>query len=341
MQEHKSVSVLWSKTLLAAAEQQGAERSQVLQTAGVSLASVRDGQRLSLEQTLAIWRAAESLAATADFGLIMGEWVKPAHFQLFALVLLHARNLGEAFDKTIRYTRILSDGGQFRIEHEGEWAAICYEPQAENFSRHHVDAVLALLRGFSDWLACQRIPLKQAEFTHAQPPNLENYQRIFECPLLFAQPRNAVVFAAHWLHEPLALEDSELAAMHESMLEQQLQALQTPDLQQQVMHWLQQQPCLEVTRAKLASDLFLSERTLQRRLGEQDLSFQSLLDQERRQRAQHWLVQTEDSMTDIASRLGLSASSFTRACHRWFAAAPLAVRRQQAQSESSSAKTSS
>ncbi|ASP40559.1 hypothetical protein CHH28_18635 [Bacterioplanes sanyensis] len=337
----KTVSVLWIKALLMAAQQLGLDSDLLMQRAGLTPTCLSGQTRIGLDKTLRLWRAAEEASPVQDFGLAMGEWVKPAQFQLFALVLLHSKDLNDAFQKTIRYTRILSDGGRFQIVQQGEQAAICYQPQADNFSRHQVDAVMALLRGFADWLACQRIPLMQAEFTHSAPAQIDNYQRIFDCPLVFDQSRNALVFDRTWLDEPLALEDTELAAMHEHMLEQQLQALQAPDLYQQVMAWLQQRDTLDVSRAQLAESLFISERTLQRRLSEQGLSFQEMLDDGRKQRARYLLMQTQERVTDIALQVGLSGSSFTRACHRWFAASPSEVRREGDQSESSTANTSS
>lgn len=341
MTTEKTVSTLWLKALLAAAEHQGLNQASLLQQAGLQAQQLQTGQRVSLSKTLALWRAAEAASPVTDFGLAMGEWVKPTHFQLFSLVLLHSRDLADALEKTIRYTRILSDAGQFRIERQNHQALICYQPLGDNFSRHQVDAVLALLRGFADWLACRRIPLLRADFCHERPSQLDNYQRIFDCPLHFSQPKNALLFSEHWLHEPLALEDTELAAMHEQMLEQQLISLQQPELRQQVENWLQQQPVLDVCRAQLAQQLLISERTLQRRLSEQGLSFQALLDECRQQRAHERLTDSDDSMTDIALQLGLSSSSFTRACHRWFAASPLVVRQQYRYSESSNDKTSS
>ena len=326
----KTVSILWIKALLQGAELQGIAAEPLLQAAGISRELLNTAYaRVSLAQTLRMWRAAEDYCPAEDFGLLMGELVKPAHFQLFALTLMHSPDLGAAFEKSVRYTRLLSDGGRYFLQSDAAEAAICYEPQADNFSRHQVDAVLVLLRSFASWLACKPVPLLRVELTHAQPENVDNYQRIFAAPLQFDAPRNALVFAPDIMAEPLALGDEKLAAMHEQMLEDQLALLQQPDTAGLVQHFLRNSSDLSVDRDQLAQRLHMSGRTLQRKLQEDQTSFQQLLDAERQRRALILLTTTSQSLTHISEQLGFSESStFTRAFKRWEGITPLEYRLQ-------------
>lgn len=327
----KSVSVLWIKALIQGAEQQGIDRQTLLDETGISEESLQTPYaRISLNNTLKLWRKAEALCPQADFGLLMGEQVKPTHFQLFALILMHSENLGAAFEKLIRYTRVLSDGGLYKLLHQPEEACICYEPQEENFSRHQVDAVLVLLRNFASWLACKPVPLMRVEFCHAAPDDLSEYQRIFDAPLVFGAGRNALVFTPDILREPLALGDENLAAMHEQMLEQQLAALQQPDCTGLVRHFLVNSDDLTVDRDQVAQRLHMSGRTLQRKLQDGGTSFQQLLDEERQRRARILLTTSTLPLTRISEQLGFSESSaFTRAFRRWEGIAPLEYRQQE------------
>ncbi|WP_430459757.1 AraC family transcriptional regulator [Thalassolituus sp. LLYu03] len=324
----KSVSVLWIRALLQGAEQQGIDRQSLLTAAGLTEEQlVTPYARVSLGATLRVWREAEAQSTGRDFGLLMGELVKPTHFQLFALILMHSENLGAAFEKSIRYIRVLSDGGLYKLHHQDDEACICYEPQEDNFSRHQVDAVLVLLRNFASWLACKAVPLKRVEFTHEQPADLSDYERIFNAPLVFSASRNALVFEPGILTEPLALGDENLAAMHEQMLEQQLAALQQPDTAGLVRHFLSHTDDLTIDRDQLAQRLHMSGRTLQRKLQEAQTTFQQLLDDERQQRARSLLINTQLPLTQISEQLGFSESSaFTRAFRRWEGVSPLEFR---------------
>jgi AraC-like DNA-binding protein len=77
------------------------------------------------------------------------------------------------------------------------------------------------------------------------------------------------------------------------------------------------------TVARLAAAGGISVRTLQRRLGEQDVSFSVLLEAVRRDQALAALSSGERKVGEIAANLGyVQHSSFTRAVRRWTGTSP-------------------
>lgn len=327
----KTVSNMWVHALLIGGEHQGVDRRKVIEEAGLDeqLLSNPYG-RISLRQMMMVWRAAEALSDQQDFGLLMGEQVKPSHFQLFAVSLMHSETLAAAFEKSIRYSRLVSDGGEYFLRRAENEAALEYVPQRDDFSRHQIDAVLVLLHSFANWLTCKTLPLLRVECVHAAPGDLVNYQRLFSAPVIFNAPRNALVFAPEILEEPLSLGDENLAAMHEQLLEQQMNLLLQPDTATVVEHMLLSSQPLIIERDDIASQLNISSRTLQRKLQDSNSSFQQLLEGERKRRAQHLLAQSDLSLTAISEQLGFAESSaFSRAFKRWFALSPLEYRQQK------------
>lgn len=326
----RTVSVLWFRGLLQAAEALGIARGPLLQASGVTEELLRSPYaRIPLEQNLQLWRSIEQQAPVADVGLRIGELVKPGYFQLFALTLMHNPDMETAFARSMRYTRLLSDGGQYYLQQGAGIAAICYEPLDSSFSRHQVDAVLVLLRNFANWLACRPLALKGVELRHAEPAAREEYERIFAAPLVFGASRNALLFDDSLMQEPLSLTDASLAQMHEQMLEAQLALLQQPDTAGLVRHFLRSTDQLGLDRDQLADCLHMSSRTLQRKLQECGTSYQQLLDEERNQRARRLLQQTRLSLTHISEQLGFSESSvFSRAFRRWNGLSPQEFRQQ-------------
>jgi AraC-like DNA-binding protein len=76
-------------------------------------------------------------------------------------------------------------------------------------------------------------------------------------------------------------------------------------------------------REAVASELCMSERTLQRRLTEEGTSFAELVDDVRRETAKRYFRHGDFSPTDITFALGFSdPSNFYRACKRWFGCTP-------------------
>ena len=81
----------------------------------------------------------------------------------------------------------------------------------------------------------------------------------------------------------------------------------------------------ELTRAKVASAMAMSERTLRRRLEAEGTSFQQVLDDTRRELAEQYMSRGDLSLADIAYLLGFrDQSSLFRASTRWFGTSPSA-----------------
>jgi AraC-like DNA-binding protein len=73
----------------------------------------------------------------------------------------------------------------------------------------------------------------------------------------------------------------------------------------------------------LARELHLSTRTLQRRLTEEGVTFQRLLEEARRELARHYLLHSSRELNETAYLLGFEdANSFFRAFHHWEGTTP-------------------
>jgi AraC-like DNA-binding protein len=79
--------------------------------------------------------------------------------------------------------------------------------------------------------------------------------------------------------------------------------------------------------SEMAKDLYMSNRTLIRKLKAQGTSYQMLLDDVRQELAVWYLRQSDLSVEAIAERLGYrDTSNFSRTCKRWFGLTPRAIR---------------
>jgi AraC-like DNA-binding protein len=79
----------------------------------------------------------------------------------------------------------------------------------------------------------------------------------------------------------------------------------------------------ELNLRNLAELLYISERSLQRRLTESGTSFRQLQEETRFDLARQLLHETQDSVTEIGFELGYSnPANFTRAFQRWAGVSP-------------------
>lgn len=313
----KTVSLLWVQGLLQAAASQGLSQSQVLLKAKLDEQSLSAG-RISLDQTLAIWRAVEDLSADPLFGFHMGLALKPTHFQLVAFTMLSSPTLGDAIEKILKYQRLISDGGQFSLLTTSEQeVALVYHPAAADFSFHQIDVVMVAVLSFARWLLGREIAPKAIDFCHSELGGLSEYEGFFACPVHFEQEHNRIVFPASLMQEALPGFDPQLASMHEQLADNQLESLSKPDLIARLQNLISQSNA-SISRDRLAEQLGMSGRSLQRKLQEQGSSFQQVFDDYRHKKALSLLQDESLSLLDISLQLGFAeTSTFYRAFKRW------------------------
>ena len=145
----------------------------------------------------------------------------------------------------------------------------------------------------------------------------------------FGSDRNAVQVDTMTLNTPIPTADPLLRPILEKLGEQLIaEAPALDDIASVVRNAILD--ILPLRRASLedvATHLGLSGRTLQTRLAQALTTFESVLSETLKSRAEHLLRTTDLSLTDIAILLGFSElSAFTRASQRWFGRAPSAQR---------------
>ena len=127
---------------------------------------------------------------------------------------------------------------------------------------------------------------------------------------------------------PLPTGNRDLAAIHDRALVEQLARLDKTDIMARFRaSLLERMASGDLSEDNLARDLHMSRRSLQRRLAEAEATYQSLVDDTRRDMALRYLEDAGKSATDIAFLLGYSQqSAFTRAFRRWSGKTPSAWR---------------
>lgn len=179
--------------------------------------------------------------------------------------------------------------------------------------------VLRFLLG-SDWS-----PLS-IHFPHDPLTPLADYVAYFGCRPQFAQRTAGFTVRSADLRRPLHRDDVAHRALVEYL--NTMTASQT-GLGQSVRTLVRQLlPTGAVTKDVIAGQFNLHPKTLQRRLADEGLTFAGLIDDVRKERAEHYLRTTQMDLSHLARELGYAEQSvLTRSCRRWFGCGPSAYRR--------------
>lgn len=162
-------------------------------------------------------------------------------------------------------------------------------------------------------------PILEMYLTYPPPADLKPYQKRFNCPLHFNQPRNVVVFDINCLKDPVSLANEEVF----KLCERQCQLLATKNeeddlLSNRIRNYLVKNPGKFPTLEEMAEHLNIGSRTLRRRLVKEEVTFQQILDDTRRELAIQYLKYTSLTPKQIGFMLGYSSvSNFRRAFKSW------------------------
>ena len=165
---------------------------------------------------------------------------------------------------------------------------------------------------------------KRLEFKRPES-NRRLYEAHFKCPVKFGARHNLLLFHSEDLARPFLTHNPDLLEMVAPQLDAELtQQLSHRSLKEQVKGILKkflagQRPRLE----DVAVELRVSTRTLQRRLLAERITFQNLVEEARRELAQHYLLRSSLELNETAYLLGYEdPNSFFRAFHRWEGTSP-------------------
>ncbi len=319
--------------VLEVARRNGVEPTPLLRDLAIDPARIEDPDyRLRIEQVIALQAALEAkLPENAPLEL-HGVW-NPNALGVLGHGWLTSPSLRSAFERLARFSRIVTEGVGVAVV-EGtvmETPAVSLElgfHEPERAPRLRMSGTQALLLAMCQALAGRDFHPLEVTLAHTTPEESGPWFALFQCPVRFGAPRCRFSIAAEVADAPLAPVPAQLAQLHDQLMLDYLAGMESSDLAEKVKAVIVELlPSGQVTDAKVAHELFMTPRTLQRRLKERGTTFKSLLTEVRHELATHYLRDGRYSLSEISYLLGFSElSAFSRAFKRWAGVAPSAYR---------------
>jgi AraC-like DNA-binding protein len=275
-------------------------------------------------------RAAAQLKVN-DFGLRLAKLQGIEILGPVALMARHAATVGDAIAAVRRHLPYHSPGAGIRLDRnpQDEYACLRYElhlptelPHRQNSELAYAIAVkfLRLVSSTApdDWVI---------HFSHSEGLSPSRYRRHLDCEVRLAQDFDALYFPAELLDVTIDTSDPVLARTAASFVSDVIRRFPL-DIELQVETLIVRQLASGgCTLPRIAQQLGLPERTLQRRLHIAGLTFEEIVDRVRSHRAHEYLSRTAIPLRQVSTLLGYTEqSTFIRACRRWFGKSPLALR---------------
>lgn len=308
--------------------------------------SLLEQPRMSARQWTRLVSKAQELTGNSGLGYEYGLRMRPTVHGLVGYAAMSATSIRDAIDITVRYARARQAYFELFLEEQGEFCQLVLKERFPIPVQRHffVEQILCgLARGFAVLLGRDLEDFPDAEMCLDLPePGYFARWRSQLRRVRFGCSVNALRFPATYLDLRPALADPHASQQARALCEKELSAAREAghDLAARVVAELRAPVQTEgyPTLETVAGRLFLSTRTLKRRLQEQGTSFLRLLGETRVRDACDLLARTELSVQDIAARLGYeNPANFSRAFAQ-AAGMPPSAYRAQARSDSSGTK---
>lgn len=317
----------WLRAILRALDARGVDGRALAARSGLDLqAIVTPEGRYPVAAGTRLWRLAVETTGDPCLGLFVSRFVGYTTFHALGAAMLASTTLSEAFERLVRYSRLVSDAATFRLDERQDGYRLVLEVpigQARP-ADEAIDAFLALQLRTARALQENRSlrPIHVA-LERPEPSPSTPFHDFFRAPIAFSATSNELEFSRFDLEVPLPAGNADLARRLDEVLGRYLTRLDSAQLGSRVRAVLVGQLSQgEPGEDTVARALGMSTRTLQRRLAEQGTSFHTILDETRRELGCAYLVEGW-SVTDSAFALGFSdISSFSRAFRRWTGVPP-------------------
>lgn len=277
--------------------------------------------------------AAQMIETTAeelgcvDLGLRLSRWQGLAILGPIAVIVRNEQTVADGLTAVGRYLSVHSPAIQLDVEPAGaeDDLVFTYEITEPGMSplRQCYELSMANLARMAALLAGEESHLAVVLLMHEQVGPDSSYTDALGCPVQFGQPRYGFRLPGNVAKRRIDSADPETRRIATKYLESEVLphdaglSAQVAALSSRLL------PVGHCTTETIAEQLAMHPRTLQRRLAEDGVRCQDIIDDVRRKQAVRYLAEPRLYLGQISQMLGFAEqSSLNRACRRWFGKTP-------------------
>ena len=324
----------WAIAVSWALKAEGVNADEVFATAGLTLSDYeqKPSSRIPIHNMTLLWDAAIKATHNPAFGLRVSDHVHAVHFKALGMLIVSCENLTQALEKIVAYHALISDSVQLSLQYKPDKIGFSIRAvEGVSISSVAIDSFYAVMVKFCRSIMGAGDLVAKVDLMRTKPVSIKPWQEFFQADVQFNQENNHLWLYRSFLEKTSLHFDEKVFQSNESSVQNYLQEMNANTWVEKCKKHLvlglnDEGPSL----SKVAEQLSVSERTLARKLREEGFSFSQILQQKKQDLACYYLLETDDSITNIALNLGFKdASNFNRAFQRWYNTTPTEFRQQK------------
>jgi AraC-like DNA-binding protein len=312
-------------------ERRGIDPDVVFRQAGLDPALMDQSRaRYPLERARAAWERVVDLTGNPCVGLELSAYLQATDLHALGYAFGASSTLRTALKRVCRYVSVVNDALVLELKDVGDGVELAGTGGFGPEFRHPAgaDSIWAVIVDMCRASYMEPLDPLEVSLMRPRPECAQDYVDLFRCPVRFGAAIPAILFPSSAMDRLLPARNRELARNNDRVLSGLHAALRKDVLIERVKSALiDELPSGTPSDDRIAETLFMSARTLQRRLAAEGTSFSQLLDAVRRELAEGYIQDPSLPISEIGFLLGFSElSGFSRAFKRWTGASPTAYR---------------
>lgn len=317
----KSAEIAWS--LL---ESYDMDPAPFFQQAGIDPRTMNDmHSRISHAASDNLWRSIAHEVNDPCFAIRLAGLWHPSYMHVLGYAWLTSSSLRSALNRLVRYIHIVNKLAQVSLNESDDQLIVEWSnPVIPQDDYWRSDAAMVLLvtmcrANYGNGLDPDLVTLK-----HDKPACAGKFFEYFRCPIDFSAGRDSVVLSHACVDKQLSGSNPLLAQINDQLMVKYLAQLNERDIIQRVKATIIELLADgKISDAKVANELCMSNRTLQRKLQKKGTTFKEVLTDVRKGIAMKYIQDSQLTLTELSFQLGFSEiSAFSRAFKNWTGQSP-------------------
>lgn len=318
----RGLPISYAATLVDVASELGASPQALADAANLHTElQTPSGAHVTQDKFRQLFTAAVAATGKKSLSLHLGQRLPLTTQYGLGYTLVSCRNLYQVVEILTKHYRLLLNNNSLLLKTEDQHAILEYHPARDSLlgRRQDTELFFAGVIGALKHLLPEGHLSAEIELGYAPTEYPDDYQTVLDCPVKFNQRISRVIFPLSLMNEKPEHVSTEMQKLHKKQCAAVLAHMPgCQGLHLKVREYLlaarQHFPSLEQT----ASHFHISPRTFRRRLSDENVSFQKVLDEVRSQLAKMYLRNPALSVHHTADLLGFhDVSNFRRAFLRW------------------------
>lgn len=306
------------------------ELSLLLQDTGLKPDILTPGNNssISADQQMRILENAQHLANNPAIGLHIGQQLHPASHGPIGYLVLSSHDVLEALKSFAEFLPLRFPFSNVNVRQEVDCISCTLELEispSDSVQRILQECFALMLQSIVETVLGRTLSEAIIDLQHPAPDYEDVYQNFFHAKVNFSQPSSTFKIPTSLASQTNIAGHSDSYTAAHNLCGQLLEALPTAkaSMTDQVKSLILSSPMGSLSADDVAQSLYVTKRTLQRRLQREGSDYRSLLKQIQSELAAHHLL--DDSMTveAIAALLGYyDTAGFRKAFKQWYGQSP-------------------